>query len=33
MLVTQSCLTVTPWTVVSPGSLSMGFPWQEYLSR
>ena len=32
-LVTKFCPTcVTPWTVASQGSLSMGFPRQEYCS-
>ena len=32
-LVTKLCPTrVTPWTVASQGSLSMGFPRQEYCS-
>ena len=30
-LVTRLCLTlVTPWTIASQSSLSMGFPRQEY---
>ena len=30
--VTQSCLTVTPWTVACQAPLSMGFSRQEYWS-
>ena len=30
MLVAQSCLTVTPWTVAHQPSLSMEIPRQEY---
>ena len=32
MLVAQSCLFVTPWTVAHQAPLSMGFPRQEYWS-
>ena len=32
MLVTQSCLTVTPWTVARQASLSMESSRQEYWS-
>ena len=32
-LVIQSCPTLTPWTVAHQGTLSMGFPRQEYWSR
>ena len=31
-LVTQSCLTLRPWTVAHQASLSMGFSRQEYSS-
>ena len=30
--VTQSCLTVIPWTVAHQAPLSMEFSWQEYWS-
>ena len=32
VLVTQSCLTLTPWTVVCQAPLSMEFSRQEYWS-
>ena len=32
VLVTQSCLTVTTWSVALQALLSMGFPRQEYWS-
>ena len=32
MLVAQSCLTVSPWTVAYQAPLSMGFSRQEYWS-
>ena len=32
MLVVQSCLIVTPWTIALQAPLSMGFPTQEYWS-
>ena len=33
VIVAQSFLTLTPWTVVCQAPLSMGFPRQEYWSR